>query len=58
MLNGIKNNLPSHLRFEASGETWEKYSQKLTQMGGIVESWIEGTEKRSQVVYLTGNKDK
>jgi len=46
----IKTELPQRIRFEAAAETWEPYIQKYTEMGGIVESWIEGKVKRSPSV--------
>jgi hypothetical protein len=39
--------LPQRLRFEARGETLEHYLDKLSQMGGVVECWIDGEDKRS-----------
>jgi hypothetical protein len=48
--NKIQTELPRCIRFEASDETWENYIQKFKEMGGIVESWIEGKEKRSPSV--------
>ncbi|MDJ0725414.1 MAG: peptide ligase PGM1-related protein [Prochloraceae cyanobacterium] len=42
----IKNCL-SDLRFQAPEETWEKFSAKLVKLGGIVEAFIEGDNKRS-----------
>ncbi len=35
------------LRFEADGLTWEEYSQKYREMGGVVEAWIAGQDKHS-----------
>src|ERR687885_1230903 len=46
----VRAELPRRIRFEARGETWERYGQKFTEMGGIVESFIEGTEVRSPSV--------
>ena len=39
--------LGSRLAFEGAGETWDGYQEKFTEMGGIVECFIEGAEKRS-----------
>ncbi len=50
LVKEIKTELPSRIRFEAAGESWEEYRQKFKEMGGIVESWIEGKEKRSPSV--------
>ncbi len=47
----IRARLP-HLDFEASGMSWELYSEKLVAMGGIVEEFIEGDEKRSPSAQL------
>jgi len=46
----IRSELPRRIRFEAVTETWEAYIQKFKEMGGIVECWIEGQEKRSPSV--------
>ncbi|MFC1501955.1 peptide ligase PGM1-related protein [bacterium] len=50
LLEKIKAELPAKIQFEATGEVWEKYIQKFTEMGGIVESWIDGKDKRSPSV--------
>lgn len=42
----IRQNLPD-LRFEAKGETWESFAEKYADMGGIVEAFVEGENKRS-----------
>ena len=42
--------LPNRLRFEAPGETWEQYRDKFAEMGGVVECWLDGEEKRSPSV--------
>ena len=44
--NQIRAKLPE-LRFEAKGETWESFSIKYSEMGGIVEAFVEGENKRS-----------
>ncbi len=46
----VKANLASHLRFEAEGESWANYHGKFEDMGGIVEAWIDGPDKRSPSV--------
>ncbi|TCJ16055.1 carboxylate-amine ligase [Rubrobacter taiwanensis] len=49
----VRDELPRRVRFEAGGETWERYRQKFAQMGGIVESFVEaagGEEIRSPSV--------
>jgi hypothetical protein len=46
-LNGwIVERLPE-LAFEAKDMTWEFFAEKLSEMGGIVEEFIEGDVKRS-----------
>ncbi|HLN10508.1 MAG TPA: ATP-grasp domain-containing protein, partial [Xanthobacteraceae bacterium] len=47
----IRERLP-RLAFEAHGMTWEAYQAKATQMGAIVEAFIEGDEKRSPSVQF------
>jgi hypothetical protein len=42
----VKSRL-SALAFEAGGMNWETYRAKLRQMGGVVEIFVEGDEKRS-----------
>ncbi len=38
----VEAELPHRVRFEAGSETWEHYAHKLSQMGGIVEAFVEG----------------
>ncbi len=47
LLSWIRRELPVRTQFEAVGEQWPHYSQKFSEMGGIVESWIDGGFKRS-----------
>jgi hypothetical protein len=42
----VADRLP-RLAFEADGMDWEAYRAKLRQMGGVVEAFVEGAEKRS-----------
>ncbi|MBK9370786.1 MAG: hypothetical protein IPN01_31580 [Deltaproteobacteria bacterium] len=42
----IRSTLP-HLRFEAPREQYDSYMQKYKEMGGVVEVFIEGEEKKS-----------
>ena len=42
--------LPARIRFEAAGESWERYAAKFAAMGGIVEVFLEGEEVRSPSV--------
>lgn len=46
----VADQLSTSLQFEAAGETWSQYRAKFGQMGGIVESWIDGQTKRSPSV--------
>jgi hypothetical protein len=41
----VRAELPRRIRFEARDETWERYCQKFTEMGGIVECFLEGGEE-------------
>lgn len=45
-LGQIRARLPA-LRFEARGETWERFQAKFQEMGGVVEQFVEGDQKRS-----------
>ena len=45
-----RGELPTRAHFEAPGECWERYEAKLATMGGIVECFVEGAEKRSPSV--------
>ena len=44
--NQVRAKLPD-LQFEAKGENWESFSTKYREMGGIVEAFVEGENKRS-----------
>lgn len=46
----IARRLPARLRFEAADQTWERYADKLAQMGGIVEAFVTGDDARSPSV--------
>lgn len=48
-LNLIRDRLPT-LRFQAPHETWEKFSDRILDLGAIVEAFIEGNLKRSPSV--------
>ncbi len=39
-----------YMKFQANGETWETYKQRIHDLGAIVEAYIEGNEKRSPSV--------
>ena len=51
----VKDELPKRIKFEAAGETWERYGRKFEEMGGIVECWLEGEEVRSPSVQCRIN---
>jgi hypothetical protein len=51
----VRDELPRRIRFEAKGETWERYCHKFAEMGGIVECWVEGEEVRSPSVQCRIN---
>ena len=44
---GIRKELPRRLRCEAPGLEWEGFAELYGEMGGIVESWIDGGVKVS-----------
>ena len=46
----ILRELPARLQFESPDETWERYRQKFAEMGGVVEAWVSGAQKRSPSV--------
>ncbi len=48
----ILEQLP-RVAFEAAGMTWDAYLEKVQQTGVVVESFIEGDEKRSPSVQFT-----
>jgi hypothetical protein len=48
----IRQALPQRAVFEAPDETWEHYEAKFAEMGGIVEAWVAGGEKRSPSAQL------
>ena len=52
LLSWIKEKITKELRFEAPAENWEHYSAKFKGMGGIVEEFIEGSQKESPSVQL------
>jgi hypothetical protein len=51
----IQQRLSSVLRFEAKGETWPRFARKFEEMGGVVESFVEGETKRSPSVQCRIN---
>jgi hypothetical protein len=50
----IDKQLP-YLRFQAPDETWSNFARRITELGAIVEEFIEGEKKRSPSVqgYIT-----
>ncbi len=40
----------TQLRFQSEGETWASFSQRISELGTIVEAFVEGAEKRSPSV--------
>lgn len=51
----IVEKLPKRIRFEATSETWPHFREKFAEMGGIVESWVEGQNKCSPSVQCRIN---
>ncbi|HEX5766427.1 MAG TPA: hypothetical protein VFY27_12720, partial [Woeseiaceae bacterium] len=43
----VEQVMPQRLRFEAASETWDHYRLEFAEMGGIVEVFLEGANKRS-----------
>ncbi|MEZ5463456.1 peptide ligase PGM1-related protein [Dokdonella sp.] len=48
----VRKELPRRLRCEAANESFEHYSEKFREMGGIVEAWVEGEDKCSPSVQM------
>ena len=46
----IRGELPARLQYESGSESWDRYAMKFNAMGGVVEAWVEGAEKRSPSV--------
>jgi hypothetical protein len=46
----VRREIPTRLDFESADESWDAYLGKLADMGGIVEEFIEGADKRSPSV--------
>jgi hypothetical protein len=40
----VRNELPTRLRFASLDETWERFQARFTEMGGVVESFLQGSE--------------
>ncbi len=45
------------MNFQAKGETWQTFSQRIPELGAIVEAFIEGENKRSPSVQCCINPD-
>lgn len=43
----VDRSLPNVLRCESAAMHWDLYCEKLAEMGGIVEAWVEGENKES-----------
>lgn len=50
LIEDLQYSLPAEIRFEAEDQRWNPYITKYREMGGIVESWIDGKNKRSPSV--------
>jgi hypothetical protein len=48
----VRHQLPRRLHFEAKGMHYERYAAKFAQLRGIVEAWVEGSDKRSPSVQM------
>ena len=46
----VRRELPVRARCVAAGETWDGYSDEFARLGGIVEAYVDGVEKRSPSV--------
>jgi hypothetical protein len=51
----VRNHLRDRLRFESPRMGLETYVGKFHELGGIVESWIEGEQKRTPSVQMRVN---
>ena len=52
LIKRIGRELPNRIRFVAAGQTWDEYIGKFREMGGIVECWVKGKDKRSPSVQF------
>ncbi len=48
----IAAELPSRLKLEAAGLTYEHYAAKFASLGGVAEAWVEGHDKCSPSAQL------
>ncbi len=51
----LLDRLPTGLRYEAATENWDSFSTKYAHMQGVVESFVEGEDKRSPSVQCRVN---
>ncbi len=51
----LRAELPERLQYEALGESWDGFRSKFARMGGIVEAFVEGEDKRSPSVQMRIN---
>jgi hypothetical protein len=51
----LLDRLPTGLRYEAATENWDSFSTKYAEMQGVVESFVEGEDKRSPSVQCRVN---
>ena len=51
----VRAELPTRLAYESDGMTWEVFEEKLRQMGGIAEVFVDGEGKRSPSVQCRIN---
>jgi hypothetical protein len=51
----IRDTLSARLRYEATDMDYPTYARKFTELGGIVEAWIDGADKCSPSVQLRVN---
>ncbi|MGA9278936.1 peptide ligase PGM1-related protein, partial [Ilumatobacter sp.] len=51
----VRRQLPHRLTFEAAGESLDPFVAKFARMGGVVEAFVDGDEKRSPSVQCRIN---
>ncbi len=51
----MRRTLPERILFEAAGESMDPYFEKLARMGGVVEAFVDGPDKRSPSVQCRIN---
>ncbi|CAM2068855.1 PGM1-C domain-containing protein [Sulfidibacter corallicola] len=51
----LGSEVAQRLEFQAKGESWDTFSVKFAEMGGVVEAFIEGEGKRSPSVQCRVN---